>query len=55
MQNEIKEIVRHAVEFAETSPTPDPEAELYTDVLVNPQPGMSPIRDYGHGAKNPLL
>ncbi|MFM9996542.1 MAG: pyruvate dehydrogenase (acetyl-transferring) E1 component subunit alpha [Phycisphaerales bacterium] len=55
MQQEVRESVREALEFAESSPIPDPEAELYTDVLVNPAPNMSPIRDYTHGAKNPLL
>jgi pyruvate dehydrogenase E1 component alpha subunit len=55
MQKEVKEVVRGALEFAESSPAPDPEAELYTDVLVNPQPGMSPVRDYTQGEKNPLL
>lgn len=55
MQKEIKEVVRHALEFAEAAASPDPEAELYSDVLVNPAPNMSPIRDYIHGVKNPLL
>ena len=30
----IRQIVSEAVEFAQTSPEPDPQ-ELYTDVLVN--------------------
>ena len=55
MQKEIKEVVRAALEFAESSPAPDTEKELYTDVLVNPLPGMSPVREYGQGEKNPLL
>lgn len=55
MQEEVREVVRDAIEFAEASPAPDVEAELYSDVLVNPQANMSPIRDYVHGAKNPLL
>ena len=54
IQKDCKEIVREAIEFAEASPAPDPDAELYSDVLVNPQPGMSPIRDYTHGQHNPL-
>jgi pyruvate dehydrogenase E1 component alpha subunit len=53
MQTEVKEIVREALDFAEQSPAPDPETELYSDVLVNPQPGMSPTRDYVHGAPQP--
>lgn len=55
MQAEIKDEVKKAVDFAEESPVPEVEAELYSDVLVNPMPNMSPIRDYIHGAKNPLL
>jgi len=55
IQAELREIVRESIEFAESSPAPDPEGELYTDVLVNPMPNMSPIRDYTHGVKNPLL
>lgn len=54
MQQEIRDVVREAVEFAESA-EPPPLDELYTDVLVNPQPGMSPIREYAKGAKNPLL
>jgi pyruvate dehydrogenase E1 component alpha subunit len=55
MQAEIKTIVRDAIEFAEASPAPDADTELYTDVMVNPHPGMSPIGEYVQGAKNPLL
>ncbi|MCC6427893.1 MAG: pyruvate dehydrogenase (acetyl-transferring) E1 component subunit alpha [Phycisphaerales bacterium] len=55
MQAQIKKICLESIEFAENSPIPDVEAELYSDVLVNPQPNMSPMRDYTHGAKNPLL
>jgi hypothetical protein len=29
--------------------------ELWTDVLLNPMPNMSPMGDYKIGAKNPLL
>src|SRR5690606_13607918 len=55
IQREVKETVRAAIEFAESSPAPDPAKELYSDVLVNPQRGMSPSGEYVHGAKNPLL
>ena len=55
MQDEVKRIVREAVEFAEKSEAPDVERELYSDVYANPQPGLSPIREYVEGAKNPLL
>lgn len=55
MQDEIREQVLAAVKFAEEAPEPDPEAELYSDVYVNPLPQMSPMRDYTHGARNPLL
>jgi len=55
MQKEVKAEVVAAVKFAEDSPVPDPEAELYSDVYVNPQPNLSPTREYVRGAKNPLL
>ena len=55
MQDEIRAEVKDSIEFAENSPEPDVEAELYSDVFVNPQPNLSPIRDYVIGAKNPLL
>ncbi|MDX9912555.1 MAG: pyruvate dehydrogenase (acetyl-transferring) E1 component subunit alpha [Phycisphaerales bacterium] len=55
MQKEIAEIVRDSVEFAEKSPTPDPETELASDVWVNIQPGLSPNTTYVHGEQNPLL
>jgi pyruvate dehydrogenase E1 component alpha subunit len=55
MQDEIKQIVREAVEFAEQSEAPDVERELYSDVYVNPAPGLSPIGRYVEGEKNPLL
>lgn len=54
MQAEVREVVKKAVEFAENSPVPD-ASELYTDVLLNPMPNMSPTAEYKHGAKNPLL
>jgi pyruvate dehydrogenase E1 component alpha subunit len=55
MQKEVKDEVRDAVDFAENSPAPDVEAELYSDVYVNIQPNLSPTREYVRGAKNPLL
>lgn len=55
MQDEIREQILAAVKFAEEAPEPDPETELYSDVYVNPLPQMSPMRDYTHGARNPLL
>ncbi len=55
MQKEVKAEVAAAVQFAEESPIPDPEAELYSDVYVNIQKNLSPTRDYIHGAKNPLV
>jgi len=54
MQAEVKETVRAAIEFAENSAVPD-ASELYTDVLLNPMPNMSPSGEYRIGAKNPLL
>ena len=44
-----------SLEFAEGSPMPTASEELYSDVYVNPQPNLSPIRDFHHGARNPLL
>ena len=55
MQKRIREEVLAGIKAAEAGEDPDPEAELYSDVYVNPQPHLSPIRDYVHGAKNPLL
>jgi len=55
MQREIRERVMDAVRFADESPEPDVETELYSDVFLNPMPHLSPIRDYVHGAPNPLL
>jgi pyruvate dehydrogenase E1 component alpha subunit len=54
MQREVKETVAQAMKFAEDSPIPD-ASELYTDVYANPMPNLSPTREYGHGARNPLL
>jgi TPP-dependent pyruvate/acetoin dehydrogenase alpha subunit len=55
IQTEVREQVRKAMDFAESSPIPDVQTELYSDVLLNPMKNMSPIADYIHGAKNPLL
>jgi pyruvate dehydrogenase E1 component alpha subunit len=55
LQKEAKDTAKDAVKFAEKAPEPTPEAELYTDVYVNPQPGLSPIGEYHEGARNPLL
>lgn len=55
MEKEIKKIVRDAVAFAEESAAPTVEDELYSDVYRNPAEGLSPMRQYIHGAKNPLL
>lgn len=54
IQEEVRDLVKQAIEFAEASPAPDIN-ELYTDVFVNPMPNMSPLGDYTHGVKNPLL
>ena len=43
------------MDFAENSPFPDAATELYSDVLTNPLPNMSPSGEYIHGSKNPLL
>jgi pyruvate dehydrogenase E1 component alpha subunit len=55
MQDEVKEISRRSVEFAEQSPAPDPATELYSDVLYSPMRNMSPLGEYVQGVKNPLL
>ncbi len=52
---ECKAIAADSAEFAENSPAPDPSSELYSDVYANPMPGLSPTREYVHGAKNPLM
>jgi len=54
MQKEIREIVKDSIDFAEASPIPE-ASELYTDVYANPQPNLSPIGEFRHGQKNPLL
>jgi pyruvate dehydrogenase E1 component alpha subunit len=54
MQTKIKDQVKHAVDFAENAPAPSLD-ELYTDVLLNPMPNMSPMGEYTHGAKNPMI
>lgn len=55
MQKEIRDEVRDGIKEAEAGEDPDPEKELYSDVFMNPQKHLSPIQDYVHGAKNPLL
>ncbi|MGD9689554.1 MAG: thiamine pyrophosphate-dependent enzyme [Phycisphaerales bacterium] len=52
--DECKAAAADALEFAEKAEPPSLD-ELYTDVYVNPQPGLSPTREYTSGAKNPLL
>ncbi len=54
MQKEIRETVKASLDFAESSPDPEP-GELATDVYANPQPRLSPTTEYTHGVKNPLL
>ncbi|MEO0513499.1 MAG: pyruvate dehydrogenase (acetyl-transferring) E1 component subunit alpha [Planctomycetota bacterium] len=54
MRKELQAEVKDAVEFAETTPDPDP-SELFTDVYTNIEPNLSPTAEYRHGAKNPLL
>lgn len=55
MQSEVKEVVAKAMQFAEDSPIPEIEPELYADVYANPQKNLSPTREYTAGVKNPLL
>jgi pyruvate dehydrogenase E1 component alpha subunit len=55
MRKEVAEVVRESVEFADKAAHPDVESELYSDVYINPLPQSSPIGDFRHGQKNPLL
>jgi len=55
MQKQAKQIAKDAVKFAESSEDPTPEAELYSDVFVNPQKNLSPSGEYHEGVRNPLL
>lgn len=55
MKKELRSTVRDAIKFAEDSDEPDIEKELYSDVYLNPENQTSPMRDYIHGAENPLL
>ena len=55
MREEITERVRDAVKFADEAPEPNPETELYADVLVNPMKGMSPSGEYTLGGENELI
>ena len=55
MQKDVKKMVKTAIQFAEQSPAPAVDPELYSDVYANPQPNLSPIQDYTQGAENPLL
>ncbi len=54
-QKEIRKQVRASVTFAEESAEPTPEAELYSDVYLNPEKNLSPLKDYHDGAPNALL
>ncbi|MCB9861031.1 MAG: pyruvate dehydrogenase (acetyl-transferring) E1 component subunit alpha [Phycisphaeraceae bacterium] len=55
LQRTIREQVLDAVDFAENAPDPDVERELFSDVLANPVPNMSPAAEYNHGDTNTLL
>ncbi|MEN0020020.1 MAG: pyruvate dehydrogenase (acetyl-transferring) E1 component subunit alpha [Planctomycetota bacterium] len=55
MQAEIRGIVKEAVDFAERTPEPSIEAELYSDVYIKPMDNLSPTRNFIHGSKNELL
>ena len=54
MLKQIRDVVRASVDFAESSADPD-LSELYTDVYAEPMPNLSPMGEYTHGVKNPLL
>jgi len=55
MEDEIKNIVRDAVDAAEAAETPDVETELASDVYALPMENLSPSEQYKHGLKNPLM
>ncbi len=55
MLSEVREEVRASVKFAEDSPAPDPEKELYSDVFISPLKNSSPLGDYVRGETNHLL
>lgn len=55
MQRVVKEQVAKAMQFAEDSPVPDAQSELYADVFAMPMKNLSPTRDFVHGVKNPML
>ncbi len=55
LRRETKQIAKDAQKFAEESPEPDPETELFADVMFNPRRGISPTAEYAPGARNPLL
>ncbi len=55
MEDEIKTVVREAVEAAEAAPIPDVDTELASDVYALPMDNLSPSEDYKHGLKNPLM
>jgi pyruvate dehydrogenase E1 component alpha subunit len=54
MNKRVKDRVKQAMKTAESMA--DPElAELFSDVYVNIQPGLSPSATYAHGSVNALL
>ncbi len=55
MRKEIADIVKDALAFADKSPVPEVDEELYSDVYIHPLAQMSPDGDYVMGRKNPLL
>ncbi len=55
MEDEVREQVKAAVDFAEQSEAPDIETELASDVYALPMDRLSPSDEYRHGVKNPLM
>lgn len=55
MQNEIRDVVRDAVQFAEDAPVPTIDAEMFSDVYAHPEKNLSPHAHYHHGSKNVVM
>ncbi|MEM9065699.1 MAG: pyruvate dehydrogenase (acetyl-transferring) E1 component subunit alpha [Planctomycetota bacterium] len=54
MRKDISRIVKDSVDFAENATDPELD-ELFSDVYINPEKGLSPTATYTRGAPNPML
>ncbi|GAB4385398.1 MAG: pyruvate dehydrogenase (acetyl-transferring) E1 component subunit alpha [Phycisphaerales bacterium] len=55
LEDEVRERVKQAMQFAEQSAVPDVDTELASDVYALPMRNLSPSEEYRHGVKNPLI